>query len=97
MELSSGLTWRRRDDLVKTLTIVIAADACLACYSLQSSFTCITLKCRDHEELALLFLLLFFIWKIDDYIIDSSQNQGGKIRHPEVEDSTVIKRAAILG
>lgn len=51
----------------------------------------------DHEELALLFLLLFFIWKIDDYIIDSSQNQGGKIRHPEVEDSTVIKRAAILG
>lgn len=59
MELSSGLTWRRRDDVVKTLIMVTAASICLACSSLQSAFPGLTPDFRDHVELPLLFLLSF--------------------------------------
>ena len=89
MELSSGLTWRRRDDVVKTLIMETAASICLACSSLQSAFPCLTPDFRDHVELTLLFLLLFADWKIDDLIIDFLQNQKVNTKDPAVEAITL--------
>lgn len=88
MELSSGLTWRRRDDVVETLIMVTAASIGLACSSLQSAFPCLT-DFRDHVELTLLFLLLLADWKIDDLIIDFLQNQKVNTKDPAVEARTL--------
>lgn len=41
MELSSGLTWRREDDIMESLIIIMATNISDKCQSLQSTSTCV--------------------------------------------------------
>lgn len=56
MELSSGLTWRRREgDIMKSLIIIMATNISDKCYSLQSTLICIISDVTISCEVGIIF------------------------------------------
>ena len=89
MDLSSGLVWRREDDIMKSLIVIMATNISDKCCSLQSALPRIVSYLPVSYEAA---LWNFADWEIDGQIGNLSKvtESEGKTEALEIEENTVV-------